>query len=152
MSTESETPKEPGGCTREWTDAEVVAHYRKEMDEVMAAHNDVHRAEESRQCADLGWSQAMVRDSFYMDIYRMAEWRPRNNHVTVVMPRGFEIYAEFVEMFRKPQMVWMTPSVGAELNADAVPCPTVKILLVDHACDVCLVRRRAEAEAREPRP
>lgn len=147
----------------EWTNEQVVAAFRAEVQARFEAENAAHRAEEARQCAELRkkygdveferlMGDISVRNSFFWDIYSGVEFHAPNNLVKVVLPRGYGIYTKFVEMFDDTSVAWMYPVIGAEIADDGEAHVTIEVLLIDYWDDERAAEWKQKREAERSKP
>ena len=139
----------------QWTDEEVARQFRLEVQQRFAAENEAYLRQERQEIAAIKakldaegsphpeWFAE--RDSFLWEIYSDSEIQIEHNVVMVIVPRGFAIYTDFVEMFADTSVGWTVPSVGAEIIA-GVAHAVIKLILIDYWDDTRHAAWLAEEE------
>lgn len=129
--------------------AEVRGRFEAENAEWLA-HERAAQAKIRAECDAEGrphpdWM--VERNSFYWDIITASVIEIDMNAVRVVLPSGYAIYPDFIEMFCGTTVGWSKPSIGAEI-ADGEPRVVVELILVDYWDD----EREAKWLARGSQP
>lgn len=131
--------------SNQWTDERVAEQFKLEVRQRFEEENARWRARETADLDRLAkapdWEDRMrnpnfaagmaVRDSFFWDIYSSSTINYEYNSVQVVLPNGFAIYADFVDMFGRTSVGWGTPSVGGKI-IDGESYTVIDVLLVDY--------------------
>jgi hypothetical protein len=132
--------------SEEWPMERLAEQFRREVRERFEKENVAHRAEEEADIAKVmadpesatriartpGLAETMtVRDSFYWDIYSSSTIEIINNSVRIVLPRGFAIFRDFVEMFEGTSVAWSKVDVTAEI-VDGEPRVVLHLILIDY--------------------
>lgn len=149
-----------GGRSQEgWSNERIVEQYRAEIRAAFEAENRAWHDEEAadrEKCEredPVGWRRlvesgaAAPRDSFLWEIYAGSEIRTDLNSVSVLLPTGFAIGVDLIEMFERSSVTWTKADVGAEI-VDGEARVVVELLLVDYWDD----ERAAEWEQRQRSP
>ncbi len=71
------------------------------------------------------------RNSFYWEIYERCIITIESNSVDVLLPNGFAVYPDFIEMFGKTSVGWSVPSVDARL-VDGEARLFIHLILIDY--------------------
>lgn len=130
----------------EWTTEQVAAQCRLDVQRAFETENAEYRAWEAAQLAEIqarpGYADSLaaspqhvdamaVRDSFMWEIYARSKIDITNNSVTVILPTGFAIHTDLVEMFGADSVSWCTPSIGASI-IDGEARVIIKLILIDY--------------------
>lgn len=113
----------------EWSMERMAEQYRREVREAFEKENAAHRAEEAADLEKVKREKPEdfarlvkeaphygdVRDSFFWEIYQGSTISIVNNSVDIVLPCGFAIRPDFVEMFEGTSVAWSKVSIGAEI-------------------------------------
>lgn len=121
----------------QWSDELVADQFRREIHERFTFENTRHRAGEDKELEKIfaenpgrrGQPGFEVTDSFLWEVYESSEILIDRNSVTIVLPRGFAIGIDFIEMFEGTSVGWSRASIGAMVINDE-PRPTIELLLV----------------------
>ena len=89
---------------------------------------------EDKQYPDWLSNWLIEEDGFFWDIYQRLDIQIEKNSVRVILPRGFAIWTDFLEMFDDTSVGWSIPSIGAKI-VDGEPHVTIDLFLVDYHDD-----------------
>lgn len=140
-----------------WSTEKIVSQFRNEVHQVFVAENRRHLEEEAAEIAHTKIEHAdylaahpetdlTIRDSLFWEIYRRSMFHIDGNHVKIVLPTGFGLYSELIEMFGTTSVGWTRPSISAE-TVDNESRVVIDLLLVDYWND-----DKAQQHARDPVP
>jgi hypothetical protein len=146
--------------SEEWPTERVAEQFRLEVRQAFGRENAAYRAEETAEIEQIkadpenaarfenpSFAAGMtVRDSFFWEIYSASDVQIKNNSVKVILPRGYAIFSDFVEMFSGTSVGWSHASVGAEI-VDGEAHVTVELILIDYWDDDRAAKWHAEREA-----
>lgn len=142
----------------EWSTERIVDQYRSEIQRAFEDENARWRAEETADLARalsehpdsaalVGWE---IRDSFMWGIYASSTVVGDRNSVRIVLPNGFAIFPDLIEMFNRASVVWSKACVGAEI-VDGEAHVVVRVLLVDYWDDERAAKWLAEQQPQKQR-
>lgn len=133
--------------SKEWPTERVAEQYRLDVRQAFEKENAVHRAEEAadlekvkrehpedyaRHMRDPSYARAMtVRDSMFWEIYQGSTIEIVSNSVRIILPRGFVIFPDLVEMFEDTSVGWSRVGVGAEI-VDGEARIVLSLCLIDY--------------------
>lgn len=144
----------------EWSTARVAEQFRCEVQQAFERENAAFRAEEAADIEKVKRERAAefedlvkraphlaeARDSLFWEIYSGSDIQIENNAVKVVLPNGFAIYSDFIEMFEGTSVGWSYANVGAEI-VEGEPRVIIELILIDYWDDDRAAKRLVDKEA-----
>ena len=145
----------------EWTFEQKAECFRKEIRDRFVEENEEWRKEEAIQTEAVlkkypGYYDRPghehlreITDSFFWRVYQesVIELTPAHG-ARIVLPTGFAIYSDFVEMFDNTEVAWSTTSMGPEIvNGEARI--VLSIMLVDYWDDEMSRKWKEERRLKE---
>ena len=124
----------------EWTTKQIAEHYCRELAQAFEAENEEF-LEEERIEVDRIRARCVVdgttmppglepRPSFMWSIFGGTEIRCVGNLISAVLPQGFAIFPDLIQMFDKPSVCWGRAQVTA-IIVEHQPRVAIEVLLVD---------------------
>lgn len=125
----------------EWSTERVAEQFRNEIRERFARENASWLAAERKGIAEVkakcdaegkpypDWLEE--RPSFLQEIYERLDIQITSNSVRVILPNGFAIHTDFVDMFGGTEVGWSYPSIAAVI-VDGEPRVAIELILIDY--------------------
>lgn len=126
----------------EWSTERMAEQFRREIAERFSRENAAWRVEDDAEIAEVkaqfdakgqpypDWL-LQHRPSFFTEIYERVDIRIESNCVQIVLPKGFALFPELIEMFDGTSVAWSKPHVDAIL-VDGEPRVTIELFLIDY--------------------
>lgn len=126
----------------EWSTEKIAEQFRSDIRERFERENAAWRVEDDAEIAEVkakydaegkpypDWL-TQERPSFLHEIYERCEIKIDSNCVQIVLPTGFALFPELIEMFGGTSVAWSKAHVNAIL-VDGEPRTTIELILIDY--------------------
>lgn len=132
---------------RQWSDEEVQQQFYKDVRARFEAENAAYQAMDRHGIDKLllddpnffernEWAKDAfgIRNSFLWEILEGCQFSYHFNRAEIVLPEGFAIGADVVNMFSNTAVAWGLPSISAKI-IDGQPRLVIDVLLIDFWSD-----------------